>query len=139
MVAASCAIPGVFPPITIENNKLIDGGWVSPIPVAPLVERGIDFIIAVDSSEGAGAIRPYTNGLDIVLRAGDITRQALSSAQLSQADWVIRPEIGKVHWSDFWRYEEAIQKGEEAAALNLDELKRLLWKKKMKKFLTINV
>lgn len=138
-VAASCAIPGVFPPITIENDKLIDGGWVSPVPIAPLVQREIDFIIAVDTSEEGGSARRFTNGLDIVLRAGDITRQALADALLTRADWVIRPEIGKVHWSDFWRYEEAIQKGEEAASLRLDELRRLLQKKKIKKLADIDI
>ncbi|HLG21300.1 MAG TPA: patatin-like phospholipase family protein, partial [Candidatus Manganitrophaceae bacterium] len=132
-IAASCAIPGVFPPITINNSKLIDGGWVSPAPVEPLIRQGADFIIAIDTSEDAGTVRALTSGLDIVLRSGDITRQVLSNTQLEKADLVIRPQIGKIHWSDFWRYEEAIRKGEEAASLKIDELKKLLWKKKMKK------
>lgn len=137
-IAASCAIPGIFPPITTDGNQLIDGGWVNQVPVEPLTRRGADFVIAVDTSEDAGTLRTFNNGLDIVLRAGEITRHALAGQQLAKADIVIRPEIGNIHWSDFWRYEEAIQKGEEAAQLRIEELRHLLWKKKMKKILMIS-
>ena len=137
-IAASCAIPGIFPPITAGGNQLIDGGWVNQVPVEPLNHLGADFVIAVDTSEDAGTLRTFNNGLDIVLRAGEITRHVLADLQLAKADVVIRPEIGNIHWSDFWRYEEAIQRGEEAAKLKIEELRRLLWKKKMKKLLMIN-
>lgn len=136
-IAASCAIPGIFPPITIGDTKLIDGGWVNQVPVEPLAERGADFVIAVDASETPATLREFTSGLDIVLRAGEITRRVLSSSQLAKADIVIRPDVGKLHWSDFWRVEEVIQKGEEAAREKIEELKRQLWKKKMKKLLMI--
>ena len=137
-ITASCAIPGIFPPITVAGNQLIDGGWVNQVPVEPLTHRGADFVIAVDTSEDAGTLRTFNNGLDIVLRAGEVTRHALSQMQLAKADIVIRPDIGTIHWSDFWRYDEAIQKGEEAAQLKIEELRKLLWKKKMKKILMIN-
>lgn len=138
-IAASCAIPGVFPPITIGDAKLIDGGWVNQVPVDPLIQRGADFVIAVDASENTGMLRDFTSGLDIVLRASEITRRALSGSQLAKADLVIRPDVGQLHWSDFWRSDEVIRKGEEAAREKIEELKRLLWKKKMKKLLMIKV
>ncbi|MBI3805093.1 MAG: patatin-like phospholipase family protein [Nitrospirae bacterium] len=136
-IAASCAIPGIFPPITIGDSKLIDGGWVNQVPVEPLIHRGADFVIAVDASEAPAEMRELASGLDIVLRAGEITRKILSTAQLAKADLVIRPDVGKLHWSDFWRVEEVIQRGEEAARAQVEELKRQLWKKKMKKLLMI--
>ncbi|MFY9268642.1 MAG: patatin-like phospholipase family protein [Candidatus Manganitrophaceae bacterium] len=141
VIAATCAIPGVFPPIEIGDAKLIDGGWVNQVPVEPLIHRGIDFVIAVDASEEGIARkgREFSSGLDIVLRAGEITRRVLSAAQLAQADIVIRPDVGGLHWSDFWRAEEAIQKGEEAAREKIQELKHLLWKKKIKKMLLMKI
>jgi len=137
-IAASCAIPGIFPPMTFEGNQLIDGGWVNQVPAEPLTRQGADFVIAVDTSEDAGTLRTFNNGLDIVLRAGEVTRHALADLQLAKADLIIRPEIGNIHWSDFWRYDEAIQKGEEAAKRVIEELRHLLWKKKMKKLLMMN-
>ncbi len=132
-VAASCAIPGVFPPIQIGSLLLIDGGWVSPIPVGPLVESETDFIIAVDTTEEAVPSHPHETGLDIVLRANAITRRVLSATQLAQADFVIRPKIEKLHWSNFWQYEEAMARGEEATMEQLSALKRAIWKKKFRK------
>lgn len=137
-IAASCAIPGIFPPMTLEGTQLIDGGWVNQVPVEPLARRGADFVIAVDTSEDAGTLRTFNNGLDIVLRAGEVTRHSLANLQLAKADLVIRPDIGNIHWSDFWRYQEAIQKGEEAGRRIIEELRSLLWKKKMKKLLMMN-
>ena len=137
-IAASCAIPGIFPPMTLGGTQLIDGGWVNQVPVEPLTRQGADFVIAVDTSEDAGTLRTFNNGLDIVLRAGEVTRHSLANLQLAKADLIIRPEIGNIHWSDFWRYEEAIQKGEEAGKRIIEELRSLLWKKKMKKLLMMN-
>ncbi|MFQ5949978.1 MAG: patatin-like phospholipase family protein [Nitrospiria bacterium] len=133
-VAASCAIPGVFPPIKLGDSLLIDGGWVNQVPVEPLIKLGADFIIAVDTAEDAGPLTTDNSGLDIVLRSGEITRRTLSNLQLSKADLVISPEMGEIHWSDFRRYKEAIRKGEEATRLKIDQLKQRIRKKRIKKF-----
>jgi len=137
-VAASCAIPGVFPPINIGEYKLVDGGWVNQVPVNPLIGGGADFIIAVDTSEDEVAVRSFGNGLDIVLRAGDITRKALSDLQLKQADVILRPKIGNIHWSDFWKMEDALKEGEAAAREKVEEIRRAIRKKRMRKLLLMN-
>ncbi len=128
-VAASCAIPGVFPPIKMGELRLIDGGWVNPVPVSPLIQLGVDVTIAVDTAEDERTQRVYANGIEIALRASEITRRVLSMAETQKADIVIRPEIGRIHWSDFQLYEEAFKKGEEAATQKIDTLKRILLSK----------
>ncbi len=138
-VAASCAIPGVFPPIKLANSLLIDGGWVNQIPVEPLRQLGANFTIAVDISEEKKSSDGLNSGLDIVLRSGEITRRALSKLQISKADLVISPKIDDIHWSDFWRYKEAIQRGEEAARLKVDELKQLILRRQIKNLFKLNV
>ncbi len=138
-VAASCAIPGVLPPIHVNGAQLIDGGWVNQVPVAPLQSSGMDVVIAVNISEEVEVGKEvFDSGLDVVLRANEITRSVLSHKQLDGVDFSIRPEIGDIHWSDFWRYDEAIAKGEEAARAALKPLKQLLWRKRVKKFLSIS-
>ena len=138
-VAASCAIPGVLPPIHVNGAQLIDGGWVNQVPVEPLQSSGVDVVIAVSISEEVEAgDKVFDSGLDVVLRANEITRSVLSNKQLRDVDFSIRPEIGDIHWSDFWRYDEAIAKGEEAARAAIKPLKQLLWRKRVKKFLSIS-
>ncbi|MFQ5579034.1 MAG: patatin-like phospholipase family protein [Nitrospiria bacterium] len=138
-VAASCAIPGVFPPIKIGDALLIDGGWVNQVPVEPLRKLGANFTIAVDISEEKDASDGLNSGLDIVLRSGEITRRTLSHLQLSSADLVISPKMDDIHWSDFWRYKEAMKRGEEAARLKVDELKQLILKRQVKNFFKLNI
>jgi NTE family protein len=41
---ASCAIPGVFPPVTIGRRELVDGGVANHTPIATAVELGAQVI-----------------------------------------------------------------------------------------------
>ncbi|MEF9985963.1 MAG: patatin-like phospholipase family protein [Bacteroidales bacterium] len=45
---ASMAIPGVFSPVTINGNVLVDGGMVNNFPVDVAKKLGADIIIGVD-------------------------------------------------------------------------------------------
>lgn len=45
---ASIAIPGIFHPTTVDGNVLTDGGVLDPLPIKPLIDSGVDKIIAVD-------------------------------------------------------------------------------------------
>lgn len=47
-VHASCAVPGVCVPVTIDGETYIDGGIVDPLPVDVLREMGVARVIAVD-------------------------------------------------------------------------------------------
>jgi len=47
-VRASVAIPGVFHPMVIDGDTLVDGGIIDPLPIRPLAEMGANKIIAVD-------------------------------------------------------------------------------------------
>ncbi len=134
-VAASCAIPGVFPPISIDGLQLVDGGWVNQAPVSPLLDLKSDFLMAVTISEEEQGPKNFESGVDVVLRANEITRCILSNKQIEMADFVIRPKVGDIHWSDFWRFEDAMARGEKAAREAVETLKSLLWKKRVKKFL----
>jgi NTE family protein len=49
-VKASCAIPGLFPPVMFNNRWLVDGGVVNPVPVNMCRMLGADIVIAVNLS-----------------------------------------------------------------------------------------
>ena len=49
-VKASCAIPGLFPPILYKNRWLVDGGVVNPVPDNMCRLLGADVVIAVNLS-----------------------------------------------------------------------------------------
>lgn len=43
-VLASCALPGVFPPMRIGDEHFLDGGLVNSIPLGRAVQRGADTV-----------------------------------------------------------------------------------------------
>jgi len=47
-VRASFALPGVFPPVELNNRNLIDGALVNPVPVSACLALGSRMTIAVD-------------------------------------------------------------------------------------------
>lgn len=45
---ASFALPGIFPPVQLNDRLLVDGALVNPVPVAPTLSLGARMTIAVD-------------------------------------------------------------------------------------------
>ena len=60
-IVASSAVNGIFPPVTIGDQRLVDGGASDPVPVGVLRSMGADIVIAVNVMEiGRGAAGLYT-------------------------------------------------------------------------------
>jgi NTE family protein len=132
-VMASSALPGVLPPVELNGKLLIDGGWIHRVPSELARALGADLVIA---SHVGGAIAEQEGmdcGLDIVIRTNDISRKTLCEFQLQGADLTIRPEVSSFHWSDFGRIDDIIKKGEEAFQEEIEEIQRILYKKRWKK------
>lgn len=47
-ITASYALPGIFPPVRIENRWLVDGAMVNPVPVSVCRALGARLVIAVN-------------------------------------------------------------------------------------------
>jgi NTE family protein/lysophospholipid hydrolase len=47
-VRASCSIPGIFPPLPMDGQTLVDGGLVDNLPLDLLLERCTGPVLAVD-------------------------------------------------------------------------------------------
>ncbi len=72
----------------------------------------------------------FDNAVEIFFRSDSITSAELRKLQLSFADVVITPKIGRFHWSDFSKPEQCIREGEIAAQNIILELKKKLKKAK---------
>ena len=124
-VRASCALPGIFPPVRDGGMMLVDGGWVERVPVICARNMGADVIIAVDVSS---EIAPFedTSGLDIVLRADAVTRVFLNDLLLDEADLSLHPQVGTIHWADFSDPRELIRQGELEALARIVDIRRAI-------------
>jgi NTE family protein len=124
-VRASCSIPGVFQPVRIGDKAYVDGGVVSPVAVDAARRAGADVVIAVDISAGmAGAVPQGI--LDTILQSIDIMYAKIATAQLRNADVVIRPQVNHIGSSDFDKRNEGILEGEKAAAQALPQIRQIL-------------
>ena len=138
-VSASCALPGIFPPVIYNGYQLVDGGTINKVPVKPARDLGADMVIGVDVAQGIEDMMPVRNGLDLALRVGAITRRTLNELQLKEADVVVRPDTGGIHWAYFDKAEECIQKGIEAARSMIPEIRTIMRKKRFRKLLTLPI
>ena len=124
-VRASCSIPGVFQPVRIGDKAYVDGGVVSPVAVEAARRAGADVVIAVDISAGVAVTVPQ-GILDTILQSIDIMYAKIATAQLRNADVVIRPQVSHIGTSDFEKRNEAILEGEKAATQALPQIRQIL-------------
>ncbi|MGC3997717.1 MAG: patatin-like phospholipase family protein [Anaeromyxobacter sp.] len=124
-VRASCAIPGVFEPVTWDGRLLVDGGVTLNLPVKVARDMGADVIIAVDLS-AVEPLRPPDNFVEVIMRAVNIRVHGEVEQARQTSDVLITPEVGKVGMIDFDRKDEAIAAGVAAARAALPEIQRVL-------------
>ena len=66
---ASCAIPGVFPPVRIGSRWLMDGGVSDNTALSVAVDLGADVVYALPSGYACALDRPPSSALGMVLHA----------------------------------------------------------------------
>ena len=125
-VSASSSVPGLLPPVSLGGRMLIDGGWVTKVPVLPALRMGADLVIAVDVSREIEDTSGFHNGLNIMVRANAIKADALKEMQCRFADILIEPRAGHIHWADFSAVVEAVRLGEEATIQQIASIRRHL-------------
>ena len=113
-VLASCAVPGAVEPVRQGHWLLADGGITSLVPVQAARRAGADVVIAVVVARTLPSLAGMETAQELFYRAGEITANKLEAAELADADVVIRPDVGDLHWMDFSRSGDLVRKGEEA-------------------------
>ncbi|TKJ39705.1 patatin [candidate division LCP-89 bacterium B3_LCP] len=124
-VIASSSIPGFFPPVSIKDYLLVDGEVTDLIPVEACYALGADMVIAVDVRRTSQTTQKFQHTIDIFMRSAQVTGYRYTDTLLKNADFVIRPTLLDVHWSDFDRFREMVNSGEEAAANCLSDLQAI--------------
>ncbi|HYA44640.1 MAG TPA: patatin-like phospholipase family protein [Acidimicrobiales bacterium] len=87
---ASCAMPGIFPPVRFGGRWLVDGSVVSDAPVGPAVMRGAGRVFVLPTVPTVAMARPR-GALGVLLRSVSITLDHASAASI--AAWASRCEL----------------------------------------------
>ena len=124
-VMASCAVPGAIAPLKEGERLLSDGGIICRVPSSVARQEGADIVIAVVVDRGISSEELRTV-VDVYLRVSEIMGERLKQYELADADVVILPEVGDLHWSSFSQAMNLIDEGEKAAREKLDDIRRLM-------------
>jgi len=98
-VRASTAVPGIFSPVEMGNQMLVDGGVVDNLPTDVAREMGADYIIAVDLSSPTTLLRPPKNMAELLFGVVGLIYMRSQPDPLT-IDCLIHPDLSEFNmWS----------------------------------------
>ena len=82
-VLASCAVPGLLPPVELNGEHYLDGGLVHSIPVGRAVALGADTVYVLHVGRIDAPLRPPTRPWEVATVAFEIARRHRFAADLA--------------------------------------------------------
>jgi NTE family protein len=112
-VRASCAYPGVFLPVNVEGQLMVDGLLGHAVPTQPLRQMGADRVAAVYF--GAHWVqRTPRHVFEVIGQCFSIAMANMSSLWKQYTDITIEPNVTGYAFDDFQRASSLVKIGEEA-------------------------
>ena len=132
-VLASCAVPGLLPPVELDGEHYVDGGLVHSIPVGRAVALGAGTIYVLQVGRIDRPLRPPTQPWEVALVAFEIARRHRFAADLAALPPEVTvhvlpagdpepPGTGNLRYRDFSGAPARIQRAHVATAAHLDGL-----------------
>lgn len=115
IVKASAAVPGLLPPVKIDNDWHIDGGLRANIPVLDSRKHENYFMFAVDVSSAKNQKENLNSLVDVVLYAIEMGMNDAETKNAELADVVISPLSDEIKNTDYYRFDELVRTGYIAA------------------------
>jgi NTE family protein len=91
-VLASCAVPGLLPPVVVDGEHFMDGGLVCSVPVGRAVELGARRVFVLHVGRIEQPLRPPRRPWDVARVAFEISRRHQFVEDLSRV-----PEGVEIH------------------------------------------
>lgn len=130
---ASIAIPGLLPPVTQNNNVLVDGAVMKTFPADIMRALHLGPIVGVDVTRGrnitadqvarpSSVLRWILSGewrkgppiVSLLLRAATVTSARDLAANRLATDLLVTPKVDNIEIRDWKAYEPAVAAGHEA-------------------------
>jgi len=90
---ASTALPGIFPPMTIDGETYVDGGMSNNVPISRAFELGARRIYVLTCGAQKPMPRPIRGPLDVFTQAVSHSRMAAAEDQVRRFTEVARIEM----------------------------------------------
>jgi NTE family protein len=127
-LAAAIAIPGLFRPVAVDGNVLIDGGTTNPLPFDLVCGRA-DIVVAVDVLTAPPMDRSDVPGTwEALYTTINIMGSAIVAAKLAHnaPDVLIRPNVAIFRTLDFYQATAILRSAETVKAEVKEKLEALL-------------
>lgn len=126
-IHASMALPGIFVPVVINNQVLIDGGAVNPVPFDILDDSDIKIAVNVmgNRTESEDLIPSF---FDAVFNTFQIMQATILKQKLKDCppDIIMAPKIVDIQMLEFYKAEEIFRQSEPAKEVFRRRLDQLL-------------
>lgn len=83
-ILASCAVPGLFPPVALGDEHFMDGGLVNSIPIARALEHGARTVYVLQVGRVERPLTPPTRPWDVATVAFEIARRHRFARDLAE-------------------------------------------------------
>ena len=129
-VRASMALPGLFTPVQVNGEWLVDGGLVNPVPVSLCHAMGADRVIAVNLNDGllgrriqapveqvaekdAASEETRPGVFDVIATAVNVMQDRVTRSRMAgdPPTLLISPRLAHIGLLEMHRGAEAIQAG----------------------------
>ena len=122
---ATMSIPSIFNPIEINGKTVIDGGIVNNFPVDVMLAKGLDYVIGVDVGAPLYKENEITSVLNILDQISSFHQQDRYHTNVKLTDLYINPDINGLSAMSFDDVTDVVKRGEVAAMLHIDEIRKL--------------
>jgi NTE family protein len=133
-VLASCAVPGLLPPVEIDGVHYVDGGLVNSIPVGRAVALGARTIYVLQVGRVEQPLTPPSNPLEVALVAFEIARRHRFMEEMADLPEHVTvhvlpsgtpasdgADLSQLRYRDLAKVADRIEQAYEATAAYLDE------------------
>jgi NTE family protein len=135
-VLASCAVPGLLPPVEIDGEHYVDGGLVHSIPVGRAVALGARTVYVLHVGRIESPLTVPRRPWDVALVAFEIARRYRFHEEMAALPGNVQvhvlpagaartaPDLSQLRYRDKTKVAESIERAYRASASYLAELAR---------------
>ncbi|MDZ7625744.1 MAG: patatin-like phospholipase family protein [Ignavibacteriaceae bacterium] len=108
---ASSSVSFLLAPIVVDSLTLVDGGLVSNIPVSAVLDQGVDYVIAVNTTSDFRKEKELELPWNIADQVVSIPMKRLEQAELLKANFHLQPDLDLWSSTDFINIDSLILTG----------------------------
>jgi len=119
---ATMAIPGVFEPVEIDGQLLVDGGVVRNLPAEEARGLGAEILICSDVSNPLERAETLRSVGSILMQTITLQLETTMEPQRALCDVILRPDVSGLSIADFASVDSWIERGRAAVETSLTEI-----------------